>query len=514
MARPDADGPLFGYNCRNQITMNMMDRLRHESVRDLSSAWTTGELAALGSRSLPISRRAASTLRTCSLLLADAIAFALSLALASAYVSPLLWPDDAPAVLRAFAAVTAGVMGGLVAYFAAMGHYHRRLPFWIESRHVLCGNFVAFTITGSIAFWTDRSLPRHAFLAMWLLFPVFDLALRSAGRRALELAGLWRMRVLIVGTGETSRHAQEALLSQSWLGYDVVEVVPSRVLDKFHAESRMANLLDCFNADVLVLATEAGEGPSRAVVESLIRTRLPFSVMQEMDGLPVFGCDQTSFFSHDTVMLSYSNRLAKPFSRIAKVVFDVLAASIMLLILSPLFLLVTALIKLDGGAVLYAHRRIGADGRPFNCLKFRSMVVDSDAVLKSLLARDSEVAREWAQTHKLRDDPRITRVGRLLRKTSLDELPQLLNVLRLEMSLVGPRPIVASEAAKYADDIAFYYQTRPGITGLWQVSGRSDTSYDRRVQLDTWYVKNWSLWHDLAILAKTVPAVLKRRGAV
>jgi undecaprenyl-phosphate galactose phosphotransferase len=117
-------------------------------------------------------------------------------------------------------------------------------------------------------------------------------------------------------------------------------------------------------------------------------------------------------------------------------------------------------------------------------------------------------------TQKLRNDPRITWIGRLLRSTSLDELPQLLNVLRLEMSLVGPRPIVRSEVPRYAADITYYYETRPGLTGLWQVSGRSDTSYERRVQLDTWYVKNWTIWHDLAILAKTLPAVLKRRGAV
>jgi undecaprenyl-phosphate galactose phosphotransferase len=134
--------------------------------------------------------------------------------------------------------------------------------------------------------------------------------------------------------------------------------------------------------------------------------------------------------------------------------------------------------------------------------------------LRRLLETDRQAAAEWMATQKLRNDPRITWIGRLLRSTSLDELPQLLNVLRLEMSLVGPRPIVRSEVPRYAADITYYYETRPGLTGLWQVSGRSDTSYERRVQLDTWYVKNWTIWHDLAILAKTLPAVLKRRGAV
>jgi undecaprenyl-phosphate galactose phosphotransferase len=141
------------------------------------------------------------------------------------------------------------------------------------------------------------------------------------------------------------------------------------------------------------------------------------------------------------------------------------------------------------------------------------MVTNSAEALQHVLATDREAAAEWAATQKLRHDPRVTRVGRLLRKTSLDELPQLFNVLRLDMSLVGPRPIVTKEVDRYGDDIAFYYETRPGITGLWQVSGRNTTSYSHRVQLDTWYVKNWTIWHDVAILAKTIPAVLQRRGA-
>jgi undecaprenyl-phosphate galactose phosphotransferase len=163
--------------------------------------------------------------------------------------------------------------------------------------------------------------------------------------------------------------------------------------------------------------------------------------------------------------------------------------------------------------VLFAHRRIGAGGRHFYCLKFRTMVVNADQVLQQILATDPERAAEWRATHKLRDDPRVTRLGKLLRQMSLDEVPQLLNVIRLEMSLVGPRPIVDSEIAHYGEDIAHYYALRPGLTGLWQVSGRSDTSYARRVRLDVWYVNNWTIWHDLAVLLKTIPAVLRREGA-
>ena len=184
-----------------------------------------------------------------------------------------------------------------------------------------------------------------------------------------------------------------------------------------------------------------------------------------------------------------------------------------LIMLAPLMLFIALLIKRDGGPVLFRHTRIGEAGQPFACLKFRTMVQDSEAMLQHQLLTDPAAAAEWRETHKLRNDSRITGVGRFLRATSLDELPQLLNVLRFEMSLVGPRPIVEAELPRYGRRIASYYRVRPGLTGLWQVSGRTATSYVRRVRLDTYYVENWSLWMDLVILMRTIPAVLSRRGA-
>jgi lipopolysaccharide/colanic/teichoic acid biosynthesis glycosyltransferase len=193
---------------------------------------------------------------------------------------------------------------------------------------------------------------------------------------------------------------------------------------------------------------------------------------------------------------------------------DVLAAASMLVLLAPVFLLLAALVRRDGGAAFYAHTRVGQGGRGFGCLKFRSMVTDSQARLDALLAADPSARAEWEATRKLKNDPRITAIGHFLRKTSLDELPQLLNVLRGEMSLVGPRPVVAAELAEYYGSAAEQYMSvRPGITGLWQVSGRSNTSYAQRVALDVAYASQPSLWTDLKILARTPMAVLARRGA-
>jgi len=190
---------------------------------------------------------------------------------------------------------------------------------------------------------------------------------------------------------------------------------------------------------------------------------------------------------------------------IAKRALDIIGAGVGLVLLAPFFLIVALLVRAD---------RVGRGGKLFGCLKFRSMVIDSQARLEALLASDPAARAEWEATRKLKNDPRITRIGRFLRSTSLDELPQLINVLRGEMSLVGPRPVQEAEIDRYyGASAAHYMAVRPGITGLWQVSGRSETSYESRVALDVSYVSRPSLLADISILLRTPVAVLSRRGA-
>jgi Undecaprenyl-phosphate galactose phosphotransferase WbaP len=197
----------------------------------------------------------------------------------------------------------------------------------------------------------------------------------------------------------------------------------------------------------------------------------------------------------------------------AKRALDLAGTLVLAAVFTPLMLVIVLLLRKDGGPVIYRHWRIGRDGRSFQCLKFRSMVPNADDVLRELLARDAGLKHEWARHHKLRSDPRVTALGRFLRRTSLDELPQLWNVIRGEMSLVGPRPVVRQELLRYGRNIRAYLSARPGVTGLWQVQGRNDTDYRRRVVLDTYYVKRRSLLLDLYILLKTVRVVLGGRGA-
>ena len=193
---------------------------------------------------------------------------------------------------------------------------------------------------------------------------------------------------------------------------------------------------------------------------------------------------------------------------------DLVITTVGIILILPILIAIAIFIRLDSkGPIVYGQRRIGKGGREFTAWKFRTMVKGADAALMRYLDGDPERRREWELYFKLKDDPRVTRVGKYLRKTSLDELPQLWNVLRGEMSLVGPRPIVKAEVPRYGGDYALYTRVLGGLTGMWQVSGRNNTTYEARVNLDTFYVRNWSVWLDLCILFQTVGAVLFRRGA-
>ncbi|MEI9400799.1 sugar transferase [Mesorhizobium argentiipisi] len=199
-----------------------------------------------------------------------------------------------------------------------------------------------------------------------------------------------------------------------------------------------------------------------------------------------------------------------PLGGTLKRIMDLLIAIAALVMAVPIMVVVALLIRITaGGPAVFSHSRVGFGGQPFNCFKFRTMVANSEEVLKAYLEANPQVIAEWEAIHKIRDDPRVTSLGWMLRKSSLDELPQLFNIIRGDMSCVGPRPIVKDELKRYGDHVGEYLRTRPGLTGLWQVSGRSSMDYPSRVALDIQYVRNWSVWLDLVILIRTVFAVMR-----
>jgi exopolysaccharide production protein ExoY len=198
----------------------------------------------------------------------------------------------------------------------------------------------------------------------------------------------------------------------------------------------------------------------------------------------------------------------------AKRVVDLIGSSLFLLLSLPLLIFTAMAVALDGGPVLYLSERVGANGIPFKCLKFRTMMLGADCCLDEYLGHHPSAREEWLQDRKLAFDPRVTYVGRLLRQSSIDELPQFINVIKGDMSLVGPRPVTQAELdAYYGSQAELYKSVRPGITGLWQVSGRNDVAYASRVALDARYVRNWNIIFDIVILCKTPRAVLSQRGA-
>jgi UDP-galactose-lipid carrier transferase len=400
-----------------------------------------------------------------------------------------------------------------VTYLAIKGRYNERIPFWSEMKLVLSASFWAVLAEALVAALNKDLIAHFPTILTMMLFPVIATVGNAIAKYLLVQAGAWQLSVVLVGGGEIALAAEAALASDPGLGYSVVGRVDPQALLVRQGGPRLWPLLHRFQAGRIIFALDGDRALQRQLIEGALRERVPFAIAPEAHAFPAFGWEATRFFTHDVVMLSFRHGMSRHLSQMIKAIIDVSAAAVLLLLASPIFLLVALMNIGSGGPIFFAHRRIGIGGKKFYCLKFRTMAVDSDRILKDALARDPVLAAEWEGSQKLRSDPRVTSIGRFLRKTSLDELPQLINVLLRHMSLVGPRPIVESEVRFYGDDIAHYYNTRPGVTGLWQVSGRSNTSYKRRVQLDVWYVNNWTVWLDVAVLLKTLPAVLGRSGA-
>ena len=329
--------------------------------------------------------------------------------------------------------------------------------------------------------------------------------------------------VLVVGAGKTADAAIDEARNNVFINYRL-----AGFLEDFEPSSAYADtypILGGFNDLERVIAETgiqdviiAAPGLPQDQLNHLLyraQTLVPYvSVVPNLVGVPMSNVEVESFFDTRIMILNIKNNLSFQSNQIIKRMFDIICTICGGLLFSPVLLWIFIWVKMDSeGPAIYKQKRVGKNGKEFNCYKFRSMVIDSKERLEKLLATDPKAKEEWERDFKLKNDPRITKSGAFLRKTSLDELPQLLNVLKGEMSLVGPRPIVQKEVPRYEQYIKEYYMVLPGITGLWQVSGRSDTTYPERVAMDMWYVHNWSVWLDLVLLWRTAAAVIQSRGA-
>ncbi len=404
------------------------------------------------------------------------------------------------------------------------GHYTRFRPVWTELRELLKLALYIAAVDAVLLYALQQTFSRlwlASFIASFCVLVPFG---RHLARRSMIRRGTWFKSTWVVGTGDNAAMTAAALESDAALGHRVDGFVdlsegalPGRRLMGKPLRTSMPDMASGTDRETpcIVFALESMQelGRYRRVLNRTIARSAVAMISPPVSGLPLYGAEIVDIFRHDTVLLKLQNNIASRSARFAKRGTDLLLSAAALVMLSPLFAVLAWLTVRDGGPAIYGHRRIGRGGREFSCLKFRTMVIDADERLRALLAADPAARAEWDETQKLVDDPRITPVGRFLRATSLDELPQLINVLRGDMSLVGPRPIVRAEMSRYDDYLPYYLAMVPGITGLWQSSGRSDTSYRERVLLDVWYARNWCPWHDLVILLRTFPSLVNRVGA-
>jgi len=496
-------------NIQNDVTRNMA-----KIMADVS-AISVEEFVATSPRSQP-RRDPADALRW--FVLSDAVALILGFAMAwvsSFVLSAVFLGKEFPFIFdgaRVFEFCSIGF--GVMFWLGVKGHYNRRKPFWMSVQQIIMAFGFAVIADGFYQFVSKQDFSRLWLLSGWVFALIFVVIFRSVVRRILRNNGKWQIRTLLVGSGIMAEEARSALKSEPDLGYDIVMQVENLPLLLAQTNQSWDTLCNRFNADYVVIALDgASLAKSDKYIAKLSRSGIPFSISPPMRHLPVLGMTPQYFFNHDVMLLTPVNNLEQPLPRFLKRSLDIVVSGLALLALSPLFLFLKILISRDGGNAFFGHERIGQNGKTFNCLKFRSMVLNGDEVLKELLSKDENARREWMANQKLQNDPRVTKIGEFIRRWSIDELPQLINVFKGDMSLVGPRPVVLEETKRYKEDIDLYYRVRPGLTGLWQVSGRSNVSFKRRVKMDSWYVRNWSLWHDIAIMFKTIPVVLNKTGA-
>jgi Undecaprenyl-phosphate galactose phosphotransferase WbaP len=392
-----------------------------------------------------------------------------------------------------------------------------------ELRHLMIGSLMAH---GGIIF--SRYIEDEefdaisiAFIISFIFSAVILLICRSYMHRILNKLRLGGIPAVVYGGGKTGRLIVDRLLNNKKAGYLPVLILddtPSgetfyRDIPIIHNTALGPEIVSRYNIKMAIVAMPELEQKETARLLNYSVSAFRYNVL-----IP-------DFFSITNIWMSVrdfdgilgfvtSHKLKMPWNLIIKRFLDlsmVIAGGIIIL---PILLLIALLIKVSSpGPVLYGQLRLGINGKHFKAYKFRSMTMDAEERLKILLDSDPEIRKEWETNHKLRNDPRITGIGKFLRRTSFDEFPQLINVLKGEMSLVGPRPIVDDEMEKYGEDFNRIFSVKPGMTGLWQVSGRSDTNYAERVSFDTYYLQSWSIWLDLWVLYKTFGVVLRGKGA-
>ncbi len=404
----------------------------------------------------------------------------------------------------------------LVIFFQLInGLYYRRDPLWIESGHILRSLMLSFAVTLAVVSLGQMSgeVSRLFLCLLWLLMPFIFVVVRFFVKRALFKSPLFQEKALVVGAGDRLEDVARSFESEKFMGIKVAAVYR---IEKTTTKADIDKLISQKGINAAIMVPPAADVQDVTPLFSYIHTKVRRMLyIPESGAMDLTNAETGQLLRSQLGYLSVNNALQSSLNRFVKRSFDIVLAVALIPILIPVISALIIAVKLTSpGPGLFSHERIGRDGNTFKVYKLRTMYKDAKERLADMIAGDPVVKAEWEANYKLKNDPRITPLGNFLRKSSLDELPQFFNVLKGDMSFVGPRPVLREELDKYYREKQVYYNmAMPGITGLWQVSGRSDTTYADRVEMDCWYVFNWSLWLDVVILFSTPFAVILRKGA-
>jgi len=417
----------------------------------------------------------------------------------------------------------------LVAVFWGSGHYSKRKPFANEIKDIIKVTLMVAALDVALLYLSKLQFSRASVLLNWAALPVVLATMRWIIKRSLMAAGGWVRPMVIIGWGENAMETALAFKDEPLMGLRLAAfLLPDGKNKLVHdIKDKYGNLIPCLslgkdpnqtlkqlgNPHVVLAMEQGGVDTYQDMILQLSRHNNDVQLVPALRGLPLYGMEANHFFAHEVLILTMRNNLARRLPSLIKRCFDLVVSLAVLMLGLPLFLFIAFKVSQSGRPIFFGHTRVGQHNRPFKCYKFRTMAPNADKLLADLLTRDPEARAEWERDFKLKNDPRITKIGHFLRKTSLDEIPQLWNVLKGDMSLVGPRPVVTAELERYGSQVDYYLEAKPGVTGLWQISGRNDVSYDTRVYLDAWYVKNWSLFNDIVILLRTVKVIFRKDGA-
>ena len=413
----------------------------------------------------------------------------------------------------------------IIFIFALEKLYTKRLTFWEETRHLLKGIILSFAILMMIVFVAKRyaQFSRAVIILTGIIsiiiFPLFRLLIK----KLLVKLNLSKKKVIIFGTNGIAKLVAQEIKKNDTLGYEVVGYLTEEkkkigknfggfnVIGEINDFEKLSNELGF--KDVIIALPNISQNKLIEVIERCEKRAETIRIIPNVGNLFTMGVEVESF--GDVLSLSVARNLVKPWNIFTKNVFESIFVVILSIILLPLFLIIAFAIKLDSpGPILYVQKRLGKNNKTFKFFKFRSMYIEGGSKFKEFLRTNPKIRKEWDKYQKIKEnDPRVTKVGKIVRKYSLDELPQFINLFKRDMNLVGPRPYLPREIKKIGDSYQIISRVKPGITGMWQVRGRNLLSFEERILLDEYYIRNWSLWLDIVILFKTIKVLITREGA-